>query len=238
MNRGEGNSAAMDPSHDNHEPGPERRDAAGAAAAAAQDYRDYLLGRVLCGPTRGAEAAADATAAREREERRLATLRRTGLLDSSPEPALDHLTRLARRLLRAPVALVSLVDAERQFFGSQQGLAEPLASSRQTPLSHSFCKHVVAAGAPLLVADACEHPLVRDNPAVPEFGVRAYLGAPLRAPDGQVLGSFCVLDTAPRVWSEGDVSLAGELAEAAGAVVALRLALADRGRAGAGSCAT
>jgi GAF domain-containing protein len=169
------------------------------------------------------------------EERRLATLRRTGLLDAPPEPAFDRLTRLACRLLRTPVALVSLVDADRQFFAGQRGLAEPWAGLRQTPLSHSFCRHVVAGDAPLVVADARGHPLVCDSPAVAELGVAAYLGAPLRAPGGLVLGSLCVIDTAPRAWAEEDVAIVRDLAEAAATEVALRLELAEanRGRGGA-----
>jgi two-component sensor histidine kinase len=162
------------------------------------------------------------------EERRLATLRRTGLLDAPPEPAFDRLTRLACRLLRTPVALVSLVDADRQFFAGQRGLAEPWAGLRQTPLSHSFCRHVVAGDAPLVVADARGHPLVCDSPAVAELGVAAYLGAPLRAPGGLVLGSLCVIDTAPRAWAEEDVAIVRDLAEAAATEVALRLELAER----------
>ena len=86
------------------------------------------------------------------DETRLDALRRTGLLDTPPEEVFDRLTRLVRRLLGAPVVLVSLVDADRQFFKSALGLPEPWATRRETPLSHSFCQHVVATGAPLAVA--------------------------------------------------------------------------------------
>ena len=78
-----------------------------------------------------------------REARRLSVLQSTGLLDSDAEAPFDRLTRLSSRLLGAPVALISLVDDHRQFFKSAEGLAEPWASRRQTPLSHSFCQHVV-----------------------------------------------------------------------------------------------
>src|SRR5918997_6238455 len=125
---------------------------------------------------------------------RLAALRSTDLLDSLPEPSFDRLTRLAAKILRAPVALVSLVDGDRQFFKSSLGLPEPWASLRETPLSHSFCQHVVHAAAPLVIADARAHPLVRDNPAIRDLGVVAYLGLPLATADGAVLGSFCVID--------------------------------------------
>src|SRR5947208_10507226 len=89
---------------------------------------------------------------------RLDALRRTMLLDSPPEDAFDRLTRLATTVLRVPVALVSLVDGDRQFFKSQCGLTEPLASTRQTPLTDSFCKHAVGSGEPLVVPDARRDP--------------------------------------------------------------------------------
>lgn len=125
-------------------------------------------------------------------------LHQTGLLDSPPEPAFDRLTRLARRLLNVPAAFVSLVDAERLFIKSQQGLPEPWASAREMPLGHSFCRHVVEDGGPMAITDARAHPRVRDNPAVLETGVVAYLGAPLRMPGGQTVGAFCAIDKVPR----------------------------------------
>src|SRR6516162_9470764 len=76
---------------------------------------------------------------------RLAALQRTELLDTLPELEFDRVTRLACRLLGTEVALLSLVDTDRQFFKSSCGLPEPWASIRQTPLSHSFCQHVVAS---------------------------------------------------------------------------------------------
>ena len=76
---------------------------------------------------------------------RLAQLSRLRLLDTPPEEPFDRLTRLAARTLGAPVALVSLVDDRRQFFKSAHGLPEPWASQRETPLTHSFCQHVVTS---------------------------------------------------------------------------------------------
>jgi diguanylate cyclase (GGDEF)-like protein len=144
---------------------------------------------------------------------RLRALERSGLLDPGREAVFDRLTALARDLLDAPVSLVSLVTDERQFFKSDAGLEEPLRSERETPLSHSFCKHVVDSGAPLVVEDTRRHELLKDNPAIEEHDAIAYAGIPVHAPQGPVLGSFCVIDHEPRVWEERDVRLLSVLAE-------------------------
>ncbi len=81
---------------------------------------------------------------------RLAALNATGLLDGPANDAFDRLTALAARILDAPVALVSLVDSDRQVFASCLGLPEPWVSHRETPLSHSFCQHTLTTGAPLV----------------------------------------------------------------------------------------
>ena len=156
---------------------------------------------------------------------RLAALDATELLDSPAETAFDRLTRLAARLLHAPVALVSLVAEDRQFFKSCIGLPEPWASSRETGLSHSFCQHAVELREPLLIRDAREHPLVRDNAAIQDLGVIAYAGIPLVTGDGQVLGSFCVIDHAPRVWAGEEVATLRDLAAAAVTEIELRVTL-------------
>src|SRR3954470_3349523 len=148
--------------------------------------------------------------------RRLAALQATGLFGAPAEERFDRLTRIVRRLLRAPVALVSLLNADRQFFLSAQGLLEPWASLRETPLSHSFCQSVVETGLPLAVSDAREDPRVRGNPAIEELGVVAYLAVPLTVPDGCVVGALCAIDREPRAWSIEDEQL---LADVAGAVM-------------------
>jgi signal transduction histidine kinase len=156
---------------------------------------------------------------------RLAALRDTALLDSPAEPAFDRLARLAARLLGAPIALVTLVDADRQFFKSCIGLPEPWASLRATPLSHSFCQHAVAQARPLVIDDAREHPLVRDNLAIRDLGVVAYAGIPLVTADGVAIGSFCVIDGVPRRWAADDVATLAELAESVVTEIELRAAL-------------
>lgn len=156
------------------------------------------------------------------EPRRLAALQSTQLLDTPPEECFDRLTLLASRVLGVPVALVSLVDDHRQFFKSQQGLAEPWASRRQTPLSHSFCQHVVTDNSVLNVEDARQHPRLKENLAIPDLGVVAYLGVPLVASDGCPLGSFCAIDSSPRCWTVEEEAIMKDLARSTMTEIELR----------------
>jgi GAF domain-containing protein len=151
-------------------------------------------------------------AAAARDPQRVAALRATGLLDSDVDPAFDRHARLAAQVLNAPVALVSLVDENRQFFKSCLGVPEPWAGERETPLSHSFCQHAVASREPLVVDDAREHEVLRDNPAINDMGVVAYAGIPLIDSGGNALGTLCVIDSKPRHWSSHQVRLLEDLA--------------------------
>jgi PAS domain S-box-containing protein len=148
------------------------------------------------------------------------------LLDSPPEEAFDRLTRLASHLLGAPISLVTLIGDDHAFFKSATGLPEPWATRRSTPLSHSFCRHVAATGAPLVVEDARRHPLVRGNPAVRELRWIAYAGVPLTVNGGPPVGALCVIDHLPRIWSPRDLTLLADLA----ASVATELELRAPGR--------
>lgn len=142
---------------------------------------------------------------------RLAALRRSGALDLVGDSRLARVSRLATALLGTPVSLVSLVEADRQVFAAQVGLGEPWASRGQTPLSHSFCQHVVGDGSALVVTDAREDERLRDNRAIEDLGVVAYCGVPIRTPEGRVLGSFCVIDHDPREWTPEEVALVEDL---------------------------
>lgn len=139
------------------------------------------------------------------DPRRLLAIAAADLLDTPPEESFDRATRLATRFLGTPVSLVSIVTEDRQFFKSQIGLSDPWATARETPLTHSFCQHVVTSGTPLVVTDAREHDLVRDNPAISDLDVVAYCGVPITDDEGNVLGSFCAIDDQPRAWSDEDV---------------------------------
>ncbi|MDX1646459.1 MAG: GAF domain-containing protein [Longimicrobiales bacterium] len=159
---------------------------------------------------------------------RMRALRATGLLDRDPAPALDRLVRLASNIFEAPVSLVSLVDADRQFFAAQVGLETPWSNARETPLSHSFCKHVVESGEPLVIDDARADARIARNPAVDDLNVRAYAGMPLYGEeDGHTLGSFCVIDDHPRQWTPRELRILRDLADAAMTEIRLRRATND-----------
>lgn len=138
--------------------------------------------------------------------------------DALHEP-FDRLARLAAKATGAPFALVSLVHADRQVLAGAFGLPELMGPDRATPLSHSFCKHVVRDRAAFTVEDARKHPKVHSNLLV-QAGVRSYAGVPLEL-DGHVLGAVSVLDMVPRRWDEGDMAALVDLA--AGARTELRL---------------
>ncbi len=135
-------------------------------------------------------------------------------LPADSDPAFERFARLVRRQLGVPVALVTLVSAEEQVFPGAVGLPEPWQTRRRTPLTHSFCQHVVRSAEPLLISDAREHPLVADNLAIPDLQVVAYAGIPLIDRGGQALGSLCVIDSRPRRPTDEQVELVTDLAAA------------------------
>jgi GAF domain-containing protein/DNA-binding CsgD family transcriptional regulator len=135
---------------------------------------------------------------------RLSELFRLRLLDTPCEEPFDRLTRFAARLLQAPISLISLVDDQRQFFKSAFGVPAAWALHRQSPVTDSFCQHVVTRGEPLAIEDARRHPLVRDNAVLAALKLRSYLGMPLTTASGATIGSFCVIDRRPRLWTSDD----------------------------------
>src|ERR1039458_3975772 len=186
------------------------------------DSGGVVKGRARAGrELSGAPASAQIKPAAVFDGERLAALRDTALLEGEPDDAFARLNRLAVELLGVPGSLVSLFDEGRQFFAGQVGLPEPGAAFRETPLSHSFCQHVVNSGEPLVIDDARSDPLVSDNLAIRDLGVVAYAGMPLRMRDGNVLGSFCAIDGRPRHWSERDLRILGDLASMAADLIEL-----------------
>jgi EAL domain-containing protein (putative c-di-GMP-specific phosphodiesterase class I)/GGDEF domain-containing protein len=128
------------------------------------------------------------------EPERLAALHRLELLDTPAEPAFDRLTRLAATALGVPIALISLIDEEREWFKSRFGF-----SLGEIPRNDSFCAHAIVADDMLVVGDATQDQRFCDNPLVvgdPHVGF--YAGVPLRTADGLALGTLCILDSKPR----------------------------------------
>jgi PAS domain S-box-containing protein len=143
------------------------------------------------------------------EVQRLDFLESCQILDTAPESTFDRITDWISRVLGVPIALVSLVDADRQWFKSRVGL-----EATQTPRSLSFCGHVVADGATLVVEDATSDERFADNPLVLDAPhVRFYAGAPLRTREGLVLGTLCAIDTKSRSLSAADLELLEILAD-------------------------
>jgi sigma-B regulation protein RsbU (phosphoserine phosphatase) len=153
---------------------------------------------------------------------RLAAVHATGLLDTGPEDNFDRLASLAAMLLDAPMAFVTLVDERRSFWKSAVGaIPERVARARETPVEHSFCQHVIESSGAILVHDAELDPRTSANPLVQALSVKAWAGFPVRSAAGDVLGSFCVVDTRPRRWSARDIEVLRTLSYSASGEIAL-----------------
>ena len=141
------------------------------------------------------------------EAHRLRILIDLNILDTPPDERFDRITRMAARLFGVPIALVSLVDADRQWFKSRVGV-----TLEETPREHSFCAHAILRDGIMVVEDACEDERFADNPFVTEMGGRFYAGYPLAAPDGSRIGTVCVLDKVPRTLDDEQRALLRDLA--------------------------
>lgn len=143
----------------------------------------------------------------EDEETRLASLRQLRVLDTEPEERFDRITRLAAAVFDVPIALVSLVDRDRQWFKSCYG-----SSAKETSREASFCAHVVYNREMMLVTDALMDPRFADNPlVVNEPRIRFYAGCPLILADGSCVGTLCLVDTRARSLEGRDVGLLQDL---------------------------
>lgn len=152
------------------------------------------------------------------EKQRLEVLRNLNLLDSLPEPEFDRVTKLLARALHVPIALVSLVDEDRQWFKSKVGL-----DVDETPRDVAFCAHTILQGEPLVVSDACldqrfsENPLVRGEP-----NIRFYAGVPIRTSAGHRLGTLCAIDSKPHNLTPDELDTLRDLAEMVSNEIQLR----------------
>ncbi|MDX1335448.1 MAG: sensor domain-containing diguanylate cyclase, partial [Gammaproteobacteria bacterium] len=142
------------------------------------------------------------------EESRLKALRSLNILDTPPEERFDRYTRMAKRMFGVPIALVSLVDENRQWFKSCFGL--PV---RETPRDISFCGHAILGKEVFVIPDALQDERFADNPLVTEEPhIRFYAGCPLSSIDGSKLGTLCIIDREPRQFTQEDIDTLSDLA--------------------------
>jgi len=143
------------------------------------------------------------------EQERLDALRSYGILDTDAEEEFDAITRLAAYLCGTPVALISLVDATRQWFKSRHGL--PI---EDTTRALSFCGHAINGENALVVEDAALDPRFAQNPLVlEEPHIRFYAGHPVKGPGGHSVGTLCIMDNLPREFSAEDRETLRDLGE-------------------------
>ncbi|MBP8231826.1 diguanylate cyclase [Rhizorhabdus sp.] len=142
------------------------------------------------------------------EAGRQAAVDRYEIVDTLPEDQFDRITDLVRTVLRVPMSTITLIDRDRQWFKSRAGV-----TATETPRSIAFCDRAIRTHAPLVVEDAREHPMFRDNPLVTgEPNVVAYAGVPLRSPDGYNIGTLCAIDVERRAFSAEHIDVLGKLA--------------------------
>lgn len=160
----------------------------------------------------------------ENEQERLSTLRSLKILDTEPEERFERLTRMARKALDVPIALISLIDENRQWFKSRQGLDCP-----ETSREISFCGHAILGNEAFVIEDASADLRFADNPLVTGRPyIRFYAGAPLRYMNGSKLGTLCVIDRRPRQLSADDLMMLRDLAEMAESEInAIQMATID-----------
>ncbi|TCS63986.1 PAS domain S-box-containing protein [Varunaivibrio sulfuroxidans] len=143
------------------------------------------------------------------EHERQRSLDKLNITDTPPEERFDRLTRIAKNLFEVPISLVSIVDKDRQWFKSRQGL-----DACETPRDVSFCGHAILGEDVFCVPDALEDPRFYDNPLVTDAPhIRFYAGAPLSVANGQKVGTLCIIDTVPRTLSPKEFQALRDLAD-------------------------
>lgn len=157
---------------------------------------------------------------------RLESVRSTRLAGSVAEEVFDRITRLAAKLTKAPVSFFSVVEADHDYFKSIAADDPQLATIRRVE-GRSFCHYSMLGEGPLVVEDARIDAQLAQLPSVTALGIVACLGVPLRLPDGQPLGAFCVVDVKPRAWTQQDIEVITELGEAAIREVRLRMLMQE-----------
>ena len=143
------------------------------------------------------------------EDERLATLHSLEILDTPRDDRFDRFTRISARIFDMPVAIISLVDRDRQWFKSTAGF-----NAEETPRKFSFCGHAILGNDVFEVRNARRDPRFRDNPfVIDQPHIRFYAGAPLEAPNGHKLGTLCIIDKIPRQLSDEEKTMLKNLAD-------------------------
>lgn len=144
----------------------------------------------------------------ENEASRLSALRSLNILDTPAEERFDRLTRMAKRMFRVPIALVSIIDENRQWFKSNESLP-----ACETPRNISFCGHAILGDDIFLICDTLADPRFADNPLVTGAPhIRFYAGCPLRSAGGFKIGTLCIIDAVPHEFDEDDAVALRDLA--------------------------
>lgn len=142
------------------------------------------------------------------DDARVAALRRLAVLDTAIEAPFEKIVTLVRTVLAVPIATVTLVDRDRQWFKARRGI-EP----SETPRATSFCTHTIQQREPLIIEDALDDPRFAQSPLVVGAPfVRSYAGIPLRTPEGYNVGALCAMDTRSRLFSPADIAILSNFA--------------------------
>ncbi|MCC5834876.1 MAG: GAF domain-containing protein [Opitutales bacterium] len=165
----------------------------------------------------------DCTPNRSDESNRLNALRRYQILDTPVEQDFDDFTALVAQICKAPIAVINLIDEDRQWFKSERGLGV-----RETPLDVSICRHAILQKGLFVVPDTREDDRFKNNPLVTgEPHLRFYAGALLESSDGYPLGTLCVLDYKPRNLTESEGQALEVLARQVMTAMELRLKMRE-----------
>jgi GAF domain-containing protein len=144
------------------------------------------------------------------EQERLAELQKYEILDTPPEGAFNHIAQMAARMFEVPIALVSLVDAERVWFKANVGMG----NTSNVPRGTSLCSLAILSPEPTVFEDALKEGCLMANPLVTgQFGLRFYAGAPITSPQGINLGTLCIVDKEPRTFSHDEQRVLQNLAQ-------------------------